>query len=117
MRAAVAGRDAGGHGAANFQLLRRFDRAIAAENPDDRLVLVTLAKEFAVDSRILRRENLRADAPLFVDLIAPCWKQTNIKIQRRRPVDDPVRVFEIIFIGLRRIVIQERQVAFSIRDG
>src|SRR6185312_16194713 len=69
MRAAIAGLQARGQRAPDGAMPVVFHGAIAAENPDDRLIAIALPQPLAVDPRVFRREDLRTLAPLLVHLI------------------------------------------------
>ena len=79
------------------EVLVVLDRPVAAEHPDDRLVLVALAEVLAEDPRVLRREDLRPLAPLLVHLVAPRRQHRDEHPERLgRLVDDPVDVLEVL---------------------
>lgn len=90
MRTAIAGPQRLSHCAHDPAVVVRLDRAVAAHDPDDGLILVPPADVFAKDAHVLGREDLGPDAPLLVPLVAPGREQTDVQAQRRGVVDHGV---------------------------
>ena len=88
-----------------------LDRPVAPQNPDDRLVPVPSAQEFAITAGIFGREDLGPLAPLLVPLIAPGRQHADAEAKRLGAVDDPVDVLEIGLDRSRWIVLFQRQVS------
>jgi len=115
MRAAIAGAQAFRHRPRDFPVRVAFDWTIAADDPDDARVAVTLPQPFAVHTRVRRREDLGPHAPLPVPLVAPGREHADIEAHGIGALHDPVHVREVVLVRLRRIVVPERRV--SVRIG
>lgn len=87
---------------------------IPAENPDDGGVFVSLAEELAKKESVFRSENLRSVAPAFVPLIPPGRQHRDSYSERSGFFHDEINVFEIVFIGLERVVFPEREVSIGV---
>src|SRR6187401_2969838 len=87
--------------------------AVATDDPDDvLLVFITVSYPPAIYFCISRIEDLRTySKTVFVNLVAPCWKQTDVYPELLRLSDDKVYVLEIRFTGFGRIIVFKRSVA------
>ena len=89
--------------------------AVAAENPDDvRPVFVALPEDPPIHARLLRRENHRAGAPGFHDLVSPRRQQADVQPALARQIDHLVDMPEIGFIDTRGIIADQRPLAFRV---
>src|SRR5262249_34393312 len=78
MRSAVAGFEAAGHGFDDRPVAIVFDRAVAAEDPDEAAILVAPAEPFAVDFGVFGSEDFGAGSAAFVPLVAPGREEADI---------------------------------------
>ena len=106
-----------GHGADDRGVPLVLDRAVAAEDPDDRLVAIASAEELAVGRGVLGGEDLGALAPLLVPLVAPGRQHADDQPERVGAVDHGIHVPEIALDGPGGVVVVERQVAVGVRVG
>src|SRR4030095_12976324 len=110
MRASIARTQAGSHCVNDSEFFVVRDRAVAAENPDDRFVLVAFAEELSELSRVGRSENGLPAGPV----TAPRWKHSDEKTKFLRLVDDEIHVTEIRFNRPRRVFVDEREISIGI---
>ena len=112
--AAVAFAEPARHRPHDVVVRGRLHRSVAAENPDDAGVLVASAQPLAVGLGVVGREDLGADAPFLVPLVAPRRQHADVEAQRVGALDDPVDVREVRLVRPRRIVAGERQLSLSV---
>src|SRR5204863_3753366 len=96
------------HGADGLQMGVILDTSISAENPDDRLILVTATQILSVGGCVVRCEDFRPRAPWSVPLVAPGRQHADVEAQRCGAIDDPIDVFKVFFIWFGWIVINQR---------
>src|SRR5687768_4676936 len=84
------------HGTNDSAMGLVLDGSIATEDPNHRLIAVTSAEPSSIGLGVLGRENLRADAPLLVPLVAPRRQETDEHPQPLCLVHDVINVIPVV---------------------
>src|SRR5688572_22810556 len=96
-----------GHRGDDRAVLVALHFAIATQNPNDRLVLVSLTQKLPVGAGILSRKDAALPDRL-EPLVSPRRQHADIQVQLLGTIHDPVHVLEVLIVRLRWIVVRQR---------
>ena len=99
-----------GHGTDHIRLRILRDPAVAAENPDQPGILVTLSQPLAILSSIVKREDQRFIAPL----VAPGRQESYVHTQFIGSVHNPVHVLPVRLHRLQGVMANQWLVAVAV---
>src|SRR5579883_639485 len=98
----------------DFFLLGVIDAAVAAQNPNQTLFLVTPTQPFAVDDRVFLSEKRLPIADLVVPVSTPRRKKADTKAQLVGLIDNVVHMVPVIVAGA---VLHVRSCRIKVHQG
>src|SRR5687768_12229752 len=99
VRPAVPLSKSAGHGSDNFFLVVVFHVSIAAEDPNNSCLLITLSQPLSVGFGIRPRENWLSTLVCVVPIPSPRWQKAKVHTARVCVFDNVIDVIPIIVVG------------------